>query len=53
MSNYENMKMRTYIVPSVEMQPVQAVGLILSTSFETSTEGGDQETAQSAKRRVF
>ena len=53
MSKCANMKMRNYITPSVEMQPVQAVGLILSTSFETSTEGGDQNSAQSAKRRVF
>lgn len=45
--------MRKYIVPSLEMQPVQAVGLILSTSIDTSIEGGDQETAQAPRRRVF
>ena len=47
------MKIRKYIAPSVEMQPVQAVGLILSTSIDTSIEGGDQETAQAPRRRVF
>ena len=45
--------MRKYIAPSVEMQQVQAVGLILSTSIDTSIEGGDQETAQAPRRRVF
>lgn len=53
MSKCANMKMRKYIAPSVEMQPVQAVGLILSTSIDTSIEGGDQETAQAPRRRVF
>ena len=53
MSKCKNMKMRKYITPSVEMQPVQAVGLILSTSIDTSIEGGDQETAQAPRRRVF
>jgi hypothetical protein len=52
MSKCKNMKMRKYITPSVEMQPVQAVGLILSASI-TSLEGGDQETAQAPRRRVF
>jgi len=52
MSKCKNMKMRKYITPSVEMLPVQAVGLILSASIETS-EGGDQETAQAPRRRVF
>ena len=47
------MKMRKYIAPSLEMQSVQAVGLILSTSIDTSIEGGDQETAQAPRRRVF
>ena len=53
MSKCANMKMRKYIAPSVEMQPVQAGGLILSTSIDTSIEGGDQETAQAPRRRVF
>ena len=53
MNKCANMKMRKYIAPSVEMQPVQAVGLILSASIETSLEGGDQETAQAPRRRVF
>jgi len=53
MSKCANMEMRKYIAPSLEMQPVQAVGLILSTSIDTSIEGGDQETAQAPRRRVF
>jgi hypothetical protein len=53
MSKCKNMKMLKYTAPSMEIQPVQAMGLILSTSIETSIEGGNQETAQAPRRRVF
>lgn len=53
MSKCKNMNMRKYITPSVEMQPIRVVGQVLGSSFDTSIEGGDQNSAQSAKRRVF
>ena len=40
--------MRKYITPSVEMQPVQALGQILSVS--TQTNGGDQDRGRAPKR---
>jgi len=49
MSKCKNMKMRKYITPSVEMQPVQALGQILNTSTETKT-GGDQDRGRAPKR---
>ncbi len=49
MSKCKNMKMRKYITPSVEMQPLPAVGLMLNTSTETKT-GGDQERGRAPKR---
>ena len=49
MSKCKNMKMRKYITPSVEMQPVQALGQILNTSTETKT-GGDQGRGRAPKR---
>lgn len=54
MSKCKNMKMLKYTAPSMEIQLVQAMGLILnsSTDTQTSIEGGDQDTAQSPKRRL-
>ena len=49
MSKCKNMKMRKYITPSVEMQPVHALGQILNTSTETKA-GGDQERGRAPKR---
>ena len=48
MSKCKNMKMRKYITPSVEMQPVRVIGQVLGSSFDTA--GGDQNSGRAPKR---